>query len=111
MWEQVGVLERLGHLRALDSHGRDYRAPAWDGPITALTLNELHERVESLGQHIGGLFTVYETGGTWREATRGDLDQRQLSRWVRLRLEALRLIDDRENTDNTGTVDDIGGAR
>lgn len=73
-----------------DSRGIFYDAPAWSGDLKSLTDQQLFERTQSLGRHIGALTTVYEPGGNWHAASPTELRERQFDRWIGARLAALR---------------------
>ena len=84
------VHARSEELRGLDSYGCHFAAPAWDGPVSCLTKNELHHRIESIGAHIGRLFTKLDVWDGWIATTPADLD-----RWVCARLTCLKEYDAR----------------
>lgn len=70
-------------------------APAWLGDLTALSDDTLHERIESLGAHIGRCYTVWHWADGWRAATPAELVEREVPRWVQARVDALNEMEAR----------------
>ncbi len=73
-----------------DAASRGHGVAAWAGNLAHLTDDQVQERIDSLGRHIGNLHTVWEPLEGWRAATPGDLAERELSRWVEARIAALQ---------------------
>lgn len=78
-----------------DELGRSHRAPAWSGDPATLTADELDDRIEALGAHIGRLSTEW-TGDGWRP--RPDFAA-QAEPWVRQRLACLAELDRKRDGD------------
>jgi hypothetical protein len=78
----------------LDAKNLRPGAPAWNGDLTSLTNDQLVERINALGTHLGNITTVYRYSPadhwTWRAATPTELADREQSRWIDARLAALR---------------------
>lgn len=67
-----------------DVNGRPHTAPAWTGDIGTLTEDELQDRIEALGAHIGRLATEWvPSERAWRP--RPDFAQ-QAKPWILMRL-------------------------
>jgi hypothetical protein len=73
-----------------DAAGRGHGVAALASNLADLTDDQVQERIDSLGRHIGNLHTVWEPLEGWRAATPRDLAERDLPRWIEARIAALQ---------------------